>query len=125
MALLPAATLNAAANAIVVASTTYYLSLHSATPGTTGASEISGGSYARQAITFGSASGGVASSTNSQSYTNLPAEGSGCAFGGVWTAVTAGTYLGGVTLSGTITEAFSAGANASFSTGAVTCTVTG
>ena len=58
MALLSVASENTAIAAVFVPSTTYYLSLHSATPGQTGTSEISGGSYARQGITFGSASGG-------------------------------------------------------------------
>ena len=38
-------------------------SLHTAFPGTTGASECSGGSYARQTIAFGTASGGVRTQT--------------------------------------------------------------
>ena len=55
MARIPTAGLNAAIAAAIVPGTTYYLSLHSADPGTTGASEFSGGTYARQAIVFGSA----------------------------------------------------------------------
>src|SRR5690606_22130326 len=34
------------------------LSLHTAFPGSTGANEVTGGSYARQAVTFGAASAG-------------------------------------------------------------------
>ena len=48
-----------------------YISLHSADPGTTGANEISGGSYARVATTWGSSSGG--SNTGSQVTINVPA----------------------------------------------------
>ena len=40
-------------------------SLHTGFPGTTGASECSGGSYARQAIAFGTPSGGVRTQTGS------------------------------------------------------------
>ena len=39
--------------------TTPYISLHTADPGETGASECTGGSYARQAGSFGAASGGA------------------------------------------------------------------
>ena len=59
---IPTAGLNAAVAAAIVPGTTYYLSAHSADPGTTGASELSGGGYARQAIVFGSASGGASPS---------------------------------------------------------------
>ena len=40
-------------------------SLHTAFPGVTGASECSGGSYARQSVAFGAASGGVRTQTGS------------------------------------------------------------
>ena len=91
MALLAVASENTAIAAVFVPSTTYYLSLHSATPGQTGASEISGGSYARQALTFGSATNGVELSTNSQTFTNLPVEASGIPYFGVWSTASGGT----------------------------------
>lgn len=40
------------------------LSLHTAFPGVTGASEVTGGTYARQAVTFGAAAAGVRSMTS-------------------------------------------------------------
>jgi len=83
MALLAVASENTAISAVFVPSTTYYLSLHSATPGQNGASEITGGSYARQVIQFGAASGGSESSTDSQTFTNLPAEASGIPYFGM------------------------------------------
>jgi hypothetical protein len=49
------------------APTTVYVSLHSADPGDGGGNEISGGSYARKAVTFGAPSNGV--STNSADVT--------------------------------------------------------
>lgn len=119
MPLLPAATENAMVEAGIVPSTTYYMSLHSATPGTTGASEVSGGSYARQVIEFGSASGGVLASTDAQTYTSLPALSGGVPYFGLWTSLSGGTYLGG----GTVTGApgpMSAGASLSFGTGVIT-----
>jgi len=119
MALLAVASENTAISAVFVPSTTYYLSLHSATPGQNGASEITGGSYARQVIQFGAASGGAESSTDSQTFTNLPAEASGIPYFGIWTAATGGTYLGGGTTTG-LTGSLPAGISVNFATGAVT-----
>jgi hypothetical protein len=67
------------------------LSLHTADPGTTGTSEVSGGSpaYARKAITWGGASGGVITGTVTF---DVPA-GTTVTFVGVWSATTAGTFL--------------------------------
>ena len=68
-----------------------YMSLHTATPGTTGASEVTGGPYARQAVTWDPATGKVATATQvvfdvaAGTYTH----------GGYWTAATGGTFLGG------------------------------
>lgn len=51
-----------------------YLALLTADPGEPGAlTEVSGGSYARQEITFNAAANGQASSSNAQVYGNLPA----------------------------------------------------
>lgn len=119
MALLPAATENAMVEAGLVPGTTYYMSLHSATPGTTGASEVSGGSYARQAIIFGSASGGILASTDAQSFTSLPALSGGVPYLGIWTASSGGTFMGGGTVSGA-PGPMSAGASLSFGIGVVT-----
>jgi len=119
MALLAVTSENTAISAVFVPSTTYYLSLHSATPGQNGASEITGGSYARQVIQFGAASGGAESSTDSQTFTNLPAEASGIPYFGIWTAATGGTYLGGGTTTG-LTGSLPSGISVNFATGAVT-----
>lgn len=68
-----------------------YLSLHTADPGSTGASEQTGGTptYARKQTTWGTPSGGTL--TGSQVSIDVPASTSTHA--GLWTAATAGTYL--------------------------------
>lgn len=100
--------------------TTYYLSLHSASPGDTGANEISGGSYARQAITFGDASGGSMASTDAQNFTGMPAE-SGNLWFGIYTAATGGTYLlGDTSADGSVTGPVAAGAQVTYSAGQIT-----
>jgi hypothetical protein len=69
-----------------------YISLHSASPGTTGANEINGGSYARVQTTWGSIAAGA--STGSQVTINVPAS-TTIEYFGIWTAATGGTYIGG------------------------------
>lgn len=98
MALLPAASADTGLDAIFTG--TMYLSLHTATPGTTGTSEATGGSYARQLITFSVSASGSKTSSDLQTFSNMPAETGGIPYFGIWTAVTAGTYLGGGTVSG-------------------------
>ena len=68
-----------------------YMSLHTGDPGTTGANEASGGTYARQAVTWGAATNGTATADQvafdvvAGTYTH----------GGYFDAPTAGTFLGG------------------------------
>lgn len=50
-----------------------YLSLHSADPGETGAAEIAGGSYARQAVSFGAAAAGEVANDATVDFTGMPA----------------------------------------------------
>lgn len=111
---------NAGVQAILVPSTTYYLALFTTDPGTTGASgEVTGGSYARQAITFGSASAGSTASTNAQSFTGMPAESGGIPYFGIFSAASGGTYeLGGTTTG--LSSAISAGSTIDFAIGATT-----
>lgn len=71
-----------------------YLSLHTADPGTTGANEVSGGSYARQAITWNAASGGTQTSSNGQTFAGMPAV-SGNLWIGLWGASSSGTFYWG------------------------------
>ena len=84
-----------------------YVSLHTADPGTTGASEVSGGTYARVAVTWNSPSGGSVSNCGALSI-NLPASTTASYFG-VWSATTAGTYYIGGALSPSVTTGASAG----------------
>lgn len=68
-----------------------YVSAHTADPGTTGANEVTGGSYARQAASLptGAAGSGTAPAVNIP----IPA-GTTVKWIGVWTAATAGTFVG-------------------------------
>jgi hypothetical protein len=84
-----------------------YVSLHTADPGTTGASEVTGGTYARVAVTWNAASGGSVSNSGALSI-NLPASTTASYFG-VWAASSAGTYYIGGALSPSVTTGASAG----------------
>lgn len=73
-----------------------YASLHTADPGPTGTSEVSGGSpaYARIAVTWDPASGGVvAADTGTPVVFDVPA--STIRYGGLWSASSGGTFYGG------------------------------
>ena len=47
--------------------------LHTASPGFTGANEVVGGSYAEQSATFGAPATGSKATTNAQNWTSMPA----------------------------------------------------
>jgi hypothetical protein len=49
------------------------VSLHTADPGLTGASEVAGGSYARQTPTYGAAASALAETTAGVDFTGMPA----------------------------------------------------
>lgn len=76
-----------------------YASLHSASPGATGANELTGGTpaYARKAVTWDSATGKIAAMDAALTF-DVPA-GSTVAYVGLWSAVSAGTWRGGEQLS--------------------------
>lgn len=95
--------LNAAVSGIGAAGR--YISGHTADPGSTGTSEVAGGSpaYARVATTWGTPSGST--SVGSQVAINIPA-GTTLKWWGIWSAATGGTFLGGFQLSAD--EAFGA-----------------
>jgi hypothetical protein len=109
----PNAGLDAAQNAIITPSTTYYLSLHTADPGKTGANE---GPDGRQPITFGSSSAGSQISTNSQTWSSAVG-GRTYTFFGIWTS--GATYVRGGSLS-TITPPV--GSQIVVNTGGITLT---
>lgn len=84
---------------------TVYSSLHSADPGDTGASEISGGTpaYARKSITFNAPAGGSLDSSNTPVF-DVPA-GTTVSYVGFWDALTGGNFYGSANVTD---EAFAA-----------------
>lgn len=108
MALASAAAENAALNGLDGTGATNTIpdvSLHTATPGTTGASENANtGSYARQACTWNAASGG--NKTNSTALTFATAGSTAVTHFGTWSSATygAGTYSIGGALTSSVTS---------------------
>lgn len=88
---------NAAANG--VASNVTYVSLHTADPGVSGSSEVTGGSpaYARLGVTWGTASSGVAAMTGTITF-NVPAS-TTITHVGLWNQAVGGTFYGSAQLS--------------------------
>lgn len=76
-----------------------YVSLHTADPGSTGTSEVSGGSpaYARKSVTWNSAASADLDN-NANPVFDVPA-GTTVTHFGMWSAVTGGTFYGGALLS--------------------------
>jgi len=74
-----------------------FVSLHTADPGNTGASEVSGGAYARQSVTFvqTGANPTVAANNAVVEFPVATANWGTLTHFGVWSAATGGTYLGG------------------------------
>lgn len=68
-----------------------FLSLHTADPGLTGASEVSGGSYARSSTAFDVAASKATQNTAAESFTGMPAV--TVTHCGIWDASTAGNFL--------------------------------
>ena len=104
MALASATAANAALDGIMALAT--HLSLHTASPGTDGSNEnANSGSYARQAISWNSASSG--SVTNSSAETFSTGGTVQVTHVGTWTSGTygAGSYLIGAALSSGVTAA--------------------
>jgi hypothetical protein len=76
--------------------TNVYVSLHTGDPGTTGASEVAGGSYARQLAAFAAASGGSKATNAIIDFAGMPAVGGGgVTHAGFWDAVSGGNFLSG------------------------------
>lgn len=91
---IPNATRQAAANAIAALGT--WISVHTAAAGTTGASEATGGGYARKQTTWTPNGSGA----NNGSEVNIPVAAGTYVEGGIWSAVTAGTFVGSVAFGG-------------------------
>jgi hypothetical protein len=79
--------------------TGYWMSLHTADPGTNGASEYAG--VTRQQFPAGTASGGALSNTSAMTFTTSGA--SAVTHIGIWDAVTAGNYVIGAALTSNVT----------------------
>ena len=100
---------------------TYYMALFTTDPGTTGASgEVTGGSYARQVMTWSAPASGSQPTTDAQNFTGMPVEAGGCPYFGIFLAVTGTTYyvIGGATTG--LSGAISAGSTVNFAIGATT-----
>ena len=97
-----------------------YVSLHTADPGTSGTSEVTGGSpaYARKAVTWAAASGG-SMALNAGVTFDVPA-GTTVTHFGVWSASTSGTYYGGGALSAS--ESFGAQGTYNLTTATISIT---
>lgn len=124
LTLLPAA--SAASMLAVITTTGLFMSIHTASPGTTGANEIVGGTGytgTRPAVTWAAASLGIVLSSNTQTFALLVTQAGGIPNYGLWTANTAGTYLTGGTTSG-LSGSIPSGANVTF-TSSLTLTVSG
>lgn len=72
-----------------------WISLHTADPGTTGASEVPTGVYARKQTTWGAAAS--SSKTGSAVVIDVPAS-TTVSYWGLWTAVSGGTFFYGGSL---------------------------
>lgn len=117
-------TQNAALNAMLNSASVYWLSIHSADPGTTGANEVTTGTgnNGRQQITFAAANAGSVLSSGShasQTFTGASLAGNG--WPGIWTAQTSGTYLWG-SPTAAITGPVSSSASISFAASAIVAT---
>lgn len=109
-------------NTALASPTTVYLALYTVTPSDSGGgTEVTGGGYARQAITFGAASGGAMTSTAAVTFTA-----SGANFGtvvavGIHDAASAGNLLA---WDGITSAAVNDGDTIEFATGDIDLTLT-
>ena len=117
MARVPTAQENTAVNALTASMA--YMGLNTGDPGTTGASEVAGGSYARQSSTWASASGGSAATSNAQNFTGMPS--ATVPDFSEWSLVSSGTYEGGGQLGASLTVP--SGATVACALGAMTTAV--
>ncbi len=72
---------------------TVYASLHTADPALTGANEVTGGSYARQAAAFNAAAAKATANSGTIDFTGMPA--ATITHVGLWDALAAGNFLWG------------------------------
>lgn len=100
--------------------TTAYLALHTADPTSSGSNEVTGGSYARQAIVFNASSVGLMTgpATTDIVFTSMPAVTVG--FFSVWDAVSGGHMLWWGQFTGTASP--TTGQNVRVTAGTITLT---
>lgn len=109
-------------NQASIAPATVYLSLFTVAPtDSTAGTEVTGGGYARQAIAFDAASGGVTQNSAAESFTATGANFGDVVAIGLHTASTAGTLLAYDTIT---TATVNDGDTINFAIGAITITVT-
>lgn len=87
-----------------------FMSLHSGHPAETGANELAGGSYVRQAVAFDAAAAGTADNTSDEEFDLTGVSNGTVFFIGLWDASTVGNFLWAAPLIGT--AATFSGANA-------------
>lgn len=118
----------AVATAMIACMTTtgLYMSIHTASPGNTGANEISpstGYTGNRPSIAWAAFSTDHQTSNTTQTFALLASQAGGIPYFGLWTAATSGTFITGGPTSG-LSGSIPSGANVVF-TSAVTLTVAG
>lgn len=127
MALLGASVANSIGDALFTqvnwtAPTALWMSMHTATPGSTGASEVSGSSYARVNVTTSFSSvDGVITNTAQIDFPEVTSSSYTATHIGFWSASTAGTYYVGADVSPDKLHAV--GAIPSFAVGEVDFTI--
>ncbi|MGY1946552.1 phage tail fiber protein [Nocardia asiatica] len=89
----------AAADGFKTTASAPWVSLHTSDPGTTGAGEATGAPYARVQATWVSGTTGVLTAA----LVSVPAPAGTYTHGGLWTASTGGTFIGGNALSPSVT----------------------
>ncbi len=110
-------------NTASTAPATVYLALFTTAPSDTGGgAEVTGGGYARQAVAFGAASGGVISNTAIESFTATGANFGTVTAVAIFDALTTGNMLAWKVLSAS--AVVNDGDTISFAIGAITVTLT-
>lgn len=94
---------NSLMNALAAAG--LFVSLHSADPGKTGASELSGHGYVRAPSTWGAASAQKITNTGIVSNGVATADWTAATHVGLWSALTSGSFISGAALDAPVTVA--------------------
>ena len=97
-----------------------FVSLHTADPSTDGSSEVSGGSYTREAVSWASAASGSVS-TNASVVFDVPGS-TTITHLGYWSASTSGTFYGSRSLD--TNQTFATAGTYTIATGNITETIT-